>query len=127
MEGNISKPMTFTKAISSCLTKYADFGGRATRAEYWWFYLFALLLGLVTYVIDHSALGYPKGGWGPTRAILTLALFLPQMAAMTRRMHDTNRSGWNWLWCLTVIGIIPFFVWMISRGDQLENKYGPVP
>ena len=36
--------MTFFEAVRACLAKYASFNGRATRTEYWWFFL-AVVLG----------------------------------------------------------------------------------
>ncbi|MGZ4429554.1 MAG: DUF805 domain-containing protein, partial [Nocardioidaceae bacterium] len=44
--------MTFTQAVRSVLSKYATFSGRATRSEYWWFYLFSVLVSLATSVVD---------------------------------------------------------------------------
>ena len=38
--------MNFQEAIRICFSKYADFNGRATRPEYWWFVLFVVLVGL---------------------------------------------------------------------------------
>ncbi|MDC7698343.1 DUF805 domain-containing protein [Vogesella indigofera] len=107
--------MTFGKAISMCLSKYADFKGRATRSEYWWFILFTFLVSLVALIID------------PTEVlsnVLSLVFFLPSLAAATRRLHDGNRSGWWQLLAITVIGLIPLLIWMCSKGDPHRNDYG---
>ena len=36
--------MPIVDAVKACLAKYAEFNGRATRTEYWWFFL-AVVLG----------------------------------------------------------------------------------
>ena len=50
--------MTFTQAVRSVLSKYVEFSGRARRSEYWWFYLFTVIVGVVTSGIDGV---YPSG------------------------------------------------------------------
>ena len=62
---------------------------------------------------------------GPLNTIGTLILFLPGTSVMVRRFHDINKSGWNYFWCLTVIGIIPIIYWLyFKEGDNGENFYG---
>src|SRR3569832_1282971 len=76
--------MGFGEAIRVCFSKYVDFRGRARRSEYWYFVLFC---GIVRFVGMFL---------GPLSIILGLAILLPQLAAVVRRLHDTGRSGW-WL------------------------------
>src|SRR5262249_54035332 len=91
--------MGFGEAIRSVFGKYATFGGRACRSEYWWFYLFTVLVGAAAGVPDAifttsaATAGAPSSA-GPIAGIAQLALFLPQLAVTVRRLHDTNRSGW---------------------------------
>ncbi len=83
--------MGFGDAIRICFEKYVNFTGRARRAEYWWFYLFTVLVRIVTSILDSAA---TQGGrFAPFSTLGFLALLLPWLAAWTRRMHDTNRSG----------------------------------
>ena len=42
--------MDFSEAVRTCVAKYADFNGRATRAEYWWFMLFIVLLTVIGWI-----------------------------------------------------------------------------
>ena len=85
-------PMTFLDAVRVCLAKYADFNGRATRAEYWWFFL-AVVIGSAAASTVEPALC----------ALFSIATLLPMIAVGARRLHDTNRSGW---WQL--LGLVPF-------------------
>jgi uncharacterized membrane protein YhaH (DUF805 family) len=110
-----SEKMTFGKAIATCFAKYVDFKGRASRPEFWWFYLFTILLSWASILVDSSQI---------LSMIVNLAVFLPVIAAGSRRLHDTNRSGWWQLIMLTVIGIIPLVIWWASKGSEQDNQYG---
>jgi uncharacterized membrane protein YhaH (DUF805 family) len=118
-----SKGVTFSDAIKICFAKYAIFDGRASRSEYWWFYLFTVLLNwgaslAGSVVLDQSM----KGIFG---LLVSLVVLLPSFAVGARRLHDTSRSGWWLLLALTCVGIIPLIVWMASVGDKKTNAYGP--
>jgi uncharacterized membrane protein YhaH (DUF805 family) len=104
----------FVEAIKICLSKYATFGGRACRSEFWWFYLFSTVLTWgVLFAISDTASN-----------LVSLALLLPTLAAGARRLHDTGRSGWWQLITITLIGI-PFLIyWFACAGKPEANKYG---
>ena len=97
--------MTFTTAIRTCFAKYVTFSGRASRSEYWWFFLFVLLMNTAAGIVDMALFGTVAvqqtadstavaASWQqPVQAIVSLVLFLPQLSAAWRRMHDTGRSG----------------------------------
>jgi uncharacterized membrane protein YhaH (DUF805 family) len=100
--------MTFQESVKVCFSKYADFGGRATRSEYWWFVLFIVLVGLAASIVSNTLSG-----------LFSLATLLPQIAAATRRLHDTNRSGWWQLIVLVpVIGWIVLIVFLAQEGKE---------
>lgn len=109
------EPMTFGKAIAICLSKYADFEGRAARPEYWWFYLFTVLVSWCVLLVDPSGILY---------GLVSIGLMLPSLAAGARRLHDTNRSGWWQLIAFTIIGLIPLILWLATQGDTNENRFG---
>lgn len=113
--------MKFSESISVCFSKYATFSGRASRSEYWWFYLFWLLMYWATLIVDQVLVA--SVGYGFTSIMLTLALFLPFLSVTVRRLHDTGRSGWWYFIVFTIIGI-PFFIyWTAKQGDLAKNKY----
>ncbi len=70
--------MTFSESISTCFHKYVTFEGRASRSEYWWFFLFGLILGCIPAV----------------NALAEVVLFLPGVAVCCRRLHDRGKTGW---------------------------------
>jgi uncharacterized membrane protein YhaH (DUF805 family) len=84
--------VSFVAAIQSGFRNYAKFRGRATRSEYWWFFLFTVLAQSVASSIDEN--------FGN---IVGLAVFLPGLAVHVRRIHDTGRSGW---WVSALYGSI---------------------
>jgi uncharacterized membrane protein YhaH (DUF805 family) len=112
--------MEFTESVKRNLTTsaYAQFEGRASRSEYWWFYLGTLAIAFVA--------GFIEGLAGiPLTVIAVLAMIVPSIALSVRRLHDTNRSGWYLL-----LGLIPFvgtivlIYWWASSGDTRENSFG---
>jgi uncharacterized membrane protein YhaH (DUF805 family) len=133
--------------VGVCFAKYATFSGRASRSEYWYFVLFASLVGLVTGIADVIVFGVDVDT-GPINSIASLALLLPGLSVAVRRLHDTDRSGW-WIGAvfafsfllpltiaslggefigataiLIVIAWLIIFVFMIQRGTPGANRFG---
>lgn len=87
--------MNFTTAIRNCLRKSFTWSGRAPRSEYWWFVLFMVLVGGITYILDLSLFGVqPDRSDGPLQRLMTVVLLFPGLAAAVRRLHDTDHSAW---------------------------------
>jgi len=111
------------------LKKYADFSGRAPRAEYWWFYLLTVVAYLVGTILD-SLLGTDEalGSSGIITLLLVLGLLIPSLAAGARRLHDTDRSGW-WLLIafIPLVGVIVLLVFFVLEGTKGDNRFGPDP
>ena len=107
------------------LRRYAQFAGRAPRAEYWWFVL-AMLIGSIAIGIVQSALGIGGGlGLGTLRLIYMLALFVPGLAVAVRRLHDTDRSGATLLLGLIpIVGGLIVLVFLAQAGTRGGNRYG---
>ena len=86
----------FVEAVLVCLSKYATFSGRASRSEYWYFFLFQALASLAAVAIDlrYFTADLVQDQSGPAGTVTALALFLPFLAVSWRRLHDTGRSGW---------------------------------
>lgn len=129
--------MGLKEAVVSVFSKYATFSGRATRSEYWFFYLFNVImcLGLVAVCAILGAIfkgaagavgGYTVGTilyW-----IYALAAFIPYLAVSVRRLHDTGRSGFNLFWMfLPIIGAILLLVYFVTASNPGDNAYGPEP
>lgn len=127
--------MGFTTAVKSCFSKYATFTGRARRSEYWFFVLFNILVEIVVYipgVLLVLTLSRPQMyiGFGllALMGIFALAVIIPGLAVIVRRLHDTGRSGW-WYFISLVpfVGGIILLVFLCTDSQPGENKWGPNP
>ena len=106
--------MTFLKSVETCFYKYIEFNGRASRSEFWWFYLFVIICWIIGFVL------------GPIiEVIIILGLLIPYIAVQARRLHDIGKSGWLQLISLIpLIGAIILIVWSATEGTKKKNKYG---
>ena len=102
--------MDFVQAIKSCLGQYTTFSGRASRSEYWWFFLFQVLVMVATGMLGDVING-----------IASLALLLPALAVGARRLHDIGRTGWWQLLLLTGIGFLVLLYWWVQPSDGSAN------
>jgi uncharacterized membrane protein YhaH (DUF805 family) len=106
--------MDFQQSIKTCLQKYADFNGRASRPEFWWFVLFTFAVSIIAGVIFR--------GW--INQLISLALFVPSIAVGARRLHDIGKSGWlQLLWIIPVIGWAILIYWAAQPSGP-ANQYG---
>ena len=120
----LGDPMNFTDAVKSVITlNYANFNGRASRSEFWYFFLFNIVVSIVLGLVDNLILGFPL-----LQAIFGLALLIPGLAVSVRRLHDKDKSGW-WLLIALVplIGAILLIVWYATEGTPGDNQFGPPP
>jgi uncharacterized membrane protein YhaH (DUF805 family) len=111
------------------LKKYATFGGRARRKEYWFFSLFNFLIGLLLAFVDVANGTFNEEvGMGLVGGIYALAVLLPCIAVSVRRLHDTEHSGW-WLLIglIPVVGWIVLLIFMVREGTRGPNRFGEDP
>ena len=104
--------LSFGEAVQTCLQKkYFDFSGRATLSEFWYFTLFVCAASLFSIIL------------GPLILLTYLFLFIPSLSVTTRRLHDTDKSGWRQLWYLTIIGVLFVFYWCVLPSDTHKNSH----
>jgi len=110
--------MQIQEAVETCVTrKYADFEGRATRSEFWWFMLFCVIINVLLGVAAEWAAG-----------IFFVAMLVPSLAAGTRRLRDTGRSPWWWLLMVPpvlVVGWLVLLVFFVQRGSEPATAAAP--
>jgi uncharacterized membrane protein YhaH (DUF805 family) len=112
--------MTFEESVEHVFSNYFNAKGRASRSEYWWWYLFTILASIAVSLLG-VILDYFTGieflstilTWG-----LSILILIPNICVQIRRYHDINRSGW-WILCPIVNMVFLFFA-----GDEGENDYG---
>lgn len=141
--------MGFAKAVIHCYGNMLNFSGRASRAEFWWFFLWTILsAGVIGGVMGYLAftnleilaelqqaqqtgalkpsfaedLRYYSGYYFAANLIL---YWLPGLAATIRRLHDTDRSGiWYFIQIVPLIGFIIFLILMCLPGTHGNNRFG---
>ncbi len=138
--------MNFQNAITTCLKKkYANFSGRASRSEFWYFYLFTYSIYailIISGIYIASIFFWILGGF-------FLVTFVPFIAVITRRLHDVNKSGWfqilplpfsfidrlmervyyqeglSIIFSLVTLGLyIYLIVLWCTKGDKKNNRFG---
>ena len=116
--------MGFGQAIAACMTDYATFSGRASRSEFWWFYLFVVLMSWGATLVAAAAFPADPAASDALSGLVNLMFLLPVLAAGARRLHDIGRSGWWQLLYLTGIGVILLIVWWVLSSRQERNAHG---
>jgi uncharacterized membrane protein YhaH (DUF805 family) len=145
--------MGFTAAVKSGLRKAFDFKSRASRPEYWWFALFVLFFNIAAALLGIPALFLDAGLAGRilsiTGNLLILAMAVPHVAVLVRRLHDAGQSGWLVVALIVLAAGRPFVqsiyllgpVWLavlvcaalaqlaflVSKGSESDNRFGPPP
>lgn len=112
--------MTFVESVEHVFSNYFNAEVRASRSEYWWWYLFTILasiaVSLLGVILDKlTGIEFLSTilTWG-----LSILILIPNICVQIRRYHDINRSGW-WIFCPIVNMVFLFFA-----GDEGENDYG---
>ena len=90
-------------AVRLALLNYSNFRGRTKRADFWFFYLFTILLNIPTAILDRLLLG----GHGYIENLSGILLIVPSIAVGVRRMHDVDKRGW---WLLVPFANLYFLV-----------------
>ncbi len=111
---------------------YANFSGRARRAEYWNFVLVNFIIYIPLYAFsiggilnESESVGFLGIG---LFGLFALAMFIPSLAVLVRRLHDLNKSGWYLLmYLIPIAGPIIILVWLFTDGNRFVNNYGEDP
>ena len=129
--GNDLVGVNFFEAIQLGFKNYFNVESRSSRSEYWYWFLFVFILGFVVDFADATIAGSSwldySEVWGPLTIIFNILTWIPGITIGVRRLHDVNRSGWWLLISLTIIGIIPLFIWAVSKGTDGKNRFGNNP
>lgn len=110
--------MDIKQAVLRCVRdKYADFGGRAGREEFWWFVLAYVVVGVVLGIVHLHIVAL----------LLDLALIVPSFSVGARRLHDIGKTGWFQLvWLVPLVGWILLIYWF-AQPSVGPNQYGEGP
>ena len=105
------------------LRKYAVFGGRAGRPEFWWFQFGNIVVGLAAGGV--AAIAFGSSGFSAGTELYFLAVLLPTLAVEVRRLHDIDRTAW-WvlLTLIPFLGPVVLLVFFLLPGTPGPNRYG---
>lgn len=135
--------MSFTDSVRTCLRNYANFNGRAGRPEFWWFYLFTVLVALIAtiplFILTFLLIAAGDSGgavglltaliiiWTIVVLVVSIGLYIPLLAVGARRLHDYGQPAWWLLLLLVPFGNIALIVLWVMDGTPGDNQYGPPP
>ena len=104
------------ESVTSALTKYFEFKGKATRKEFWTFYLFTVIVALV--------FGFIEGllGVSGLSNLTAIALTIPTISCGVRRMHDAGRNGWFII--VPVVNLIFLLSASVPAGNENQSGTG---
>jgi len=109
----------FMGAMEQFFENYVNFNGRMSRANYWWAYLGTFLMDLVALLLSYAI------GNNLPSYLLNLAILLPSLTSLGRRLHDSHHSLANILWALIpIVGGIYVLILLCKAGDQEANQFG---
>ncbi len=125
--------MTFFESIKTVFRKYAEFGGRASRSEFWWFALFSALVSAALNALSASMSGAMSGrmfeygatassvyGYASFAGVWSIAVLLPSLAVTVRRLRDAGRNWTELFWLLLpIVGAIILIVHLCDRGTPV--------
>ncbi|MDE6264257.1 MAG: DUF805 domain-containing protein [Paramuribaculum sp.] len=118
-------PLTFQDAVKRVFNKYAEFNGRASRAEFWWFILFTFIVSAVLGILSAIT------GWGVfnyINGLFELAVIIPTLAVSWRRLHDIGKAGgWWFINFIPLVGSVIFIIWCAQPSEPRANRFGDVP
>ncbi|WP_370645700.1 DUF805 domain-containing protein [Ruegeria sp. Ofav3-42] len=126
--------MTFSDAIRTCFSKFFTFSGRASRPEYWFFFLFIVIWSFIAGIIDwqfftqvsvsqtDEVKAVTATSSAPVQSIVGLIVFIPHLAVAWRRMHDTGRSGlYALLPILLILGAFAVLIFGIGLASSFQH------
>jgi uncharacterized membrane protein YhaH (DUF805 family) len=124
---NAPKAMKFMEAVKFGYLNYANFKGRASRSQYWYWVLHYWIVSVALTVFSGVSLFLASDGTAlPLGSLFFVGIFIPSIACATRRLHDINKSGaLMLLGLIPIIGAIILLVWFCAPGDPGANRYGP--
>ena len=133
--------MGFVEAIKICLGKYAQFNGRASRSEFWYF----CLAGVIYFFVVGFLLGMTGVSdevFGLAILVIFIPIFIPCISVAARRLHDINQSGWMQCifipgfvadqflgtgWVIYVLTLALYVFWFSQTGKKGKNRFGAQP
>ncbi|MBR0413856.1 MAG: DUF805 domain-containing protein [Clostridia bacterium] len=134
MQPQANPAPSFGECIKLFFKNYVNFSGRSRRAEYWYIFLFQMIISTVLSALS-SILAYVTNGNYVVSIIMIvltygwlLAIVIPDLALSFRRMHDIGKSGgYVFFGLIPIVGTILVIVWSATDSNPAPNQYGYSP
>lgn len=138
---SVQKIVSLNKAVVLGFKRYADFKGRSSRSEYWFFILFQLIIygfiGILVVLLEssHSLGSITTESYNylnllvfSLASLFWLGTFIPTLAVAVRRLHDASYSAWYlFLYLIPYVGPMVLVAFYMLRSVEGENEYGTMP
>lgn len=134
----IARRVSFGQAIGLAFKGIFTYKGRSTAGEFWWFFLFNVLVSGALYVLillatpsdPYERMTTSGGAADLFSLVLTVWFFVYLVLVIpliVRRLHDKDMSGWLAILIPVPIGSLVLLILLIGAGTPGPNRYGPVP
>ncbi len=109
--------MQFQESVKTCFNRFSDFKGRSSRSEFWWFFSFFVGVNFVSNAILPQSV----------RIIVALAMLLPLISVLIRRLHDIGKPGiWAIMWFIPIAHLVVLY-FALQKSMPSANAYGDLP
>ena len=120
----------FRAAMSDFFARYFAFNGTSTRAQYWWVTLFVCVIMVLCIVVLPwlaLAVGSVMLAWLCIvlmwlAALFGIAIIIPSLALMSRRIHDAGLSAWVFFAPQIIVSLMEWF--RVPFSDVLSISVG---
>lgn len=125
--------MSFGDSVATVFRKYAEFTGRASRPEFWWWIVFTTLVSMLLASVpvpvwtatDQGQLGLTMtttlaGMW-------SIAVLLPTLAVSVRRLRDAGHGWGNLFWILLPVAGAIVLIVLLAQPTRLTSPAAAPP
>jgi len=121
-------------SYKNAIKNYAEFSGRMSRRDFWFFFLGDVFITISLFVLIGAA-GSISGAGKSIATVFSMVyvvyrffLIIPILSANVRRLHDTDRSGWQlFIHFIPLAGPFIVLYFLLSKGDEGKNEYDASP
>lgn len=125
-------------ALNAAFVNIFNFSGRATRSEFWWFFLILSVVALFTVAMDAlsiytlvttegEAAVYGLSPFDLLTVWVSLLTAIPYLSLSIRRLHDAGFSGFWWFLSFVPFGALALLVLYCLPSENRHSSYGSAP
>lgn len=121
---SVAKKMTMFNAVKTSFSKYVKFEGKASRSEYWYFWLFCFCIEtipiILAFIIDKDVISLSLLA---VSFLYCIVSFLPMLSAAIRRLHDIGKSGaYFFISFIPFVGGLILLYFLCQKGNEKIDR-----